>query len=481
VHLNEAKTKNPKLARWAMKLAQYNFTLKHRAGKVHNNADGLSRSYATPAPDTPPADCTAIDTAELPPSCDPLLLQLALDAFELDTCLDGDDPALYVADAADSLPLGPRQLLLESAPCHACSRDIAASSRTSVVCDRCNKPFHLACVALGEVPRTYWYCSKCSSHHRAHGLTCPTQDLALQRYLLDLPTPRDLHANFAAAARLLSFTDQLYAWRGERWLPYPPEGLQVLLLEEEHLRHCHVGGEKLFHLLEGRYYWPSLRADCARHASHCFECQISAGRSTGSWAGKLLPLPPGPRVVWACDLIEQVGGPDIGKAGHILVVVDCYSKFCLLHHIADKASATVAAALQQRLFSVFGAPAALRCDNGTAFKGAVTALCEAKGTKVINTSPYTSHSNGQVERFNRTVEDLLRRHLVTMPAALWPTLLPEVQLALNTTYAKSLGCPPYLVMFGSTPPDSALTALPDPAITPVQRYSTALQRQLTTI
>lgn len=27
VHLNEAKTKNPKLARWAMKLASYNFKL----------------------------------------------------------------------------------------------------------------------------------------------------------------------------------------------------------------------------------------------------------------------------------------------------------------------------------------------------------------------------------------------------------------------------------------------------------------------
>lgn len=44
VHLNSAKTKNPKLARWAMKLAAYDMVLQHRAGRVHNNADGLSRS-----------------------------------------------------------------------------------------------------------------------------------------------------------------------------------------------------------------------------------------------------------------------------------------------------------------------------------------------------------------------------------------------------------------------------------------------------
>ena len=72
------------------------------------------------------------------------------------------------------------------------------------------------------------------------------------------------------------------------------------------------------------------------------------------------------------------------------------------------------------------------------------------------------------------MEDLLRRHLVTMPPDTWPTLLPEVQLALNTTYAKSLGCPPYLVMFGSTPPSSPYTSLPDPTTAHVSRYAAAL-------
>ena len=164
-------------------------------------------------------------------------------------------------------------------------------------------------------------------------------------------------------------------------------------MEEVHLQHSHVGGEKLYHLLCQDYYWPTMREDCSKYASRCFECQLAAGRATGSWAGQLLPLPPGPRVVWACDLIENVGKGDT-KMGHILTMVDCYSKFCLLHLLSDKSSTTVAQALQQRLFTVFGAPAAIRCDNGTAFKGAVSTLCASRGVKVHNTSPYTSHSNG---------------------------------------------------------------------------------------
>ncbi len=116
-------------------------------------------------------------------------------------------------------------------------------------------------------------------------------------------------------------------------------------MEEEHLRHNHVGGDKLHHLLAGRYYWPTMKADCTAFVGRCFECQVAAGRATGSWAGKLLPLPPGPRVVWACDLIEQVGAPGDGNKGHILTMVDCYSKFCLLHHLQDKSSTSVATAL----------------------------------------------------------------------------------------------------------------------------------------
>lgn len=68
--------------------------------------------------------------------------------------------------------------------------------------------------------------------------------------------------------------------------------------------------------------------------------------------------------------------------------------------------------------------------------------------------------------------------MVTMPPNIWHLLLPDVQLAINTTYAKSIGCPPYMVMFGSTPPTAALDYVP--SLSPSQ-YTAALQRQLTNI
>jgi hypothetical protein len=50
-------------------------------------------------------------------------------------------------------------------------------------------------------------------------------------------------------------------------------------------------------------------------------------------------------------------------------MVDNYSKFCLLSLLTNKSSAAVTTALQHKFFSIFGAPAVLKCDNGTEFKG----------------------------------------------------------------------------------------------------------------
>ncbi len=217
---------------------------------MHNNADGLSRSRASPHEDTPPADTSALEE---------VVLDTALDALTTDPHLDGDPPTIFLDELATThATLGPRQLLLEQAPCTRCHKDIPPDSTSGIVCDHCNKPFHLSCTSLTALPPTYWFCPTCTSHIHARGVQCPTEDLQLQAYLLGNPPPPHLASSFADQARTLSFTDQLYKWVDGQWLPYPPRGLQQLLLEEAHLQHLHVGGGKLHALLRGTYYWPTL-------------------------------------------------------------------------------------------------------------------------------------------------------------------------------------------------------------------------------
>ncbi len=114
--MNSAKNKNAKLARWAAKLASYDFSIKHRAGRVHNNADGLSRAHIAPTSDTPAPGHTAIEATTLTTDCSPLLA--ALEAMASDPSPDGDLGLPTCREAATTL--GPRQLLLEAAPCTSC-------------------------------------------------------------------------------------------------------------------------------------------------------------------------------------------------------------------------------------------------------------------------------------------------------------------------------------------------------------------------
>lgn len=106
VHLNEAKTRNAKLARWAMKLASYDFTIKHRPGRVHDNADGLSRAHQAAAADTPaPDECWIEEVAD-----DVELLIDALESFGGDADVDGTPHPHLPADAIPTPEaiLGPR-------------------------------------------------------------------------------------------------------------------------------------------------------------------------------------------------------------------------------------------------------------------------------------------------------------------------------------------------------------------------------------
>ncbi len=270
VTINESRTKNAKLARWAMRLANYDFTIKHRAGRVHNNADGLSRARASPSPDTPAPHLTL--TEEL--AVDEALLCSAMHALDADRDLDGDPhPTLPADDApAPSQLLGPRQLLLEAAPCAACNQHLPPDDPHTLVCDRCNAPYHLRCTSLTTVPRTNWFCKGCARHIRARGIQCPTEDVELQQYLLDGTCTPALRPAFQAQAAHLTHTHCLHSWRDGRWVPYPSEGLRTLLMEETHVKHQHIGGEKMCKLLQASCWWPNMLQSCRDFVHNCFEC-----------------------------------------------------------------------------------------------------------------------------------------------------------------------------------------------------------------
>ncbi|GJP86111.1 hypothetical protein CLOP_g16170 [Closterium sp. NIES-67] len=250
------------------------------------------------------------------------------------------------------------------------------------------------------------------------------------------------------------------------WVPnYPP--LRQLLLEEYHdvLYAGHFGSNKTLTGIAKHYYWPHMADDVQKFVTSCDTCQRMKS-SKQKKAGLLQPLPV-PEQPWQVVSLDFITGLPPTSSGHdaILVVIDKFSK--MGHFIPTHTTARTEETAQlfvRHIISQHGIPTTLISDRDPKFTSKFwKELMSLLGTKLAMSSAYHPQTDGQTERLNQIVEQLLRAACKD-DISKWDLHLPVLEFAYNNATHAATGQTPFFLCYGRHP----LTPLKPPTPATVQ-------------
>lgn len=120
-----------------------------------------------------------------------------------------------------------------------------------------------------------------------------------------------------------------------------------------------------------------------------------------------------------------------------------------INAIPNQESKTVVDALVNNWVCRYGVPLELHSDQGRNFESAIfKEMCDVYGIKKTRTTPLHPQSDGMVERFNRTLEEYLRK-VVSSHQKDWDEHIPKFLLAYRSAVHDSTSRSPAKILFGT--------------------------------
>ncbi|KAJ9526254.1 hypothetical protein QJQ45_009726 [Haematococcus lacustris] len=252
----------------------------------------------------------------------------------------------------------------------------------------------------------------------------------------------------------------------------PASPLRSQLLHEAHdaVTSAHLGRAKTLERLQRHFYWPQMEQTVREYVRTCDQCQRNKATNQVP-PGLLQPLPI-PNRNWQHVSMDFIGPLPPTSHGYdmVVTVVDKLSK--MLHLIPTTATATapdIAKLFFDHVFKHHGLPEAIVSDRDPKFTSDFwTSLFHLTGTRLLMSSAYHPQTDGQSERANRTVEDMLRPYLNHHKTD-WDQHLAAVEFAYNSSTHVGTGFSPFYLNYGHHPrtPEALLqppsTLVPSPA------------------
>lgn len=211
----------------------------------------------------------------------------------------------------------------------------------------------------------------------------------------------------------------------------------------------HQGADRTTSLVRERFFWPHMQQDIEHYVARSCSClkQKKPSREARAPLTNIVKTQPFELVsIDFLHLDKCAGGYE-----YMLIIIDHFSRFAQAYATTSKSAKTVADKLFNDYAFKSGFPQRIHHDQGGEFQNQLLAqLKQTSGVLGSRTTPYHPEGNGQVERFNRTLIQMLTT-LTEKEKSNWKDSLNKLIFAYNCTRCKVTGFSPFYLLFGRTP------------------------------
>ncbi|WVZ49826.1 LOW QUALITY PROTEIN: hypothetical protein U9M48_001152 [Paspalum notatum var. saurae] len=221
--------------------------------------------------------------------------------------------------------------------------------------------------------------------------------------------------------------------------------IRKLILSEAHdtAYSIHPGSTKMYYDLKERFWWYGMKRAVAEYVAICDTCQQTSETSRFITAIE----------EWKWEEITMdfiVGLPRTQKGyNSIWVVVDRLTK--VAHFIpvnTTYSGAKLAELYISRIVCLHGVPKKIISDRGSQFTSRFwEQLHNSLDTKLRFSTAYHPQTDGQTERTNQILEDMLRACAIQYGTS-WDKCLPYAEFSYNNSYQTSLKKSPFEALYG---------------------------------